>query len=47
MSVYKVEAGISKVFDTEDSVCASEVKPYSDIQTQASQLLANFLQVSV
>lgn len=42
-----VEARISNVFLTEDNICPSEVKPYSGIQTEASQLLANFLQVSV
>jgi len=42
-----VEARISKVFPKEDNVCPSEVKHSSGIQTQASQLLTNFLQVSV
>lgn len=42
-----VESRISSVFLTEGSLCPSEVKPCSGIQTQASQLLADFLQVSV
>lgn len=36
---------MSQVFLTEDIACPSEVKHYSGIQ--ASQILANFLQVSV
>lgn len=42
-----VEARFSKVFLTEDSVCPSEVKHYLGNKTESSQLLANFLQVSV